>query len=496
MNRRGASKRFPAWLRGVGWLAFGLLGLATILIVTRWLVMESGHQAAQRIVSTQRKQSATRRPVAPVAAEVPVAKIPGIPLASVPHFGGSLVGDMESWKEFSKKLNEIAAFLRYKRTHPERVDGVWSFRAVLQNMGVEVPDAMTEAEAAAEYLKQADRFSALLAQWREAVAMGPLDKAADDKSDPNIWRYSGLSYSISRLLAMTAEARLQSGDAAGAWADWQAMKNSSARLAELYPANSGYYGSMDYRMFGLARSGMRSGAWTDDQLSEISSMVARENVLASAQRDVEREKKSITEYYMNFHEHEEQFGKDLLKTPSQFNQFVNQVKLKLITEQQIRDNMEVKLSEVDQRLSRFDPETGFYVRPTEEELEESGGAEQSPGVLGSFYFMIKDLHGGGEYQVNAARDVIQAQSKYDQFRLAAALETYQRETGRYPDQLDAISDKFPGGAPLDIATGQPYLYQRDANGGYKLWGTGIDGKSEGGNEKTDVTWTQRPAKGR
>ena len=48
--------------------------------------------------------------------------------------------------------------------------------------------------------------------------------------------------------------------------------------------------------------------------------------------------------------------------------------------------------------------------------------------------------------------------------------------------------------PRDIATGQPYLYQRDANGGYKLWGTGIDGKSDGGNDDTDVIWTHRPVK--
>ncbi len=117
-------------------------------------------------------------------------------------------------------------------------------------------------------------------------------------------------------------------------------------------------------------------------------------------------------------------------------------------------------------------------------------------MFGSFYFLIKDLNGGGGDDQSAARYVIQAQSEYDQFRFAAALETYQRQTGKYPDQLDAISDKFPGGAPLDIATGQPYLYQRNADGGYTLWGRGIDGKSDGGDKKTDVTWKQRPVNGK
>jgi len=48
--------------------------------------------------------------------------------------------------------------------------------------------------------------------------------------------------------------------------------------------------------------------------------------------------------------------------------------------------------------------------------------------------------------------------------------------------------------PIDISTGQPYLYQCEESGGYKLWGTGIDGKSGGGDEMTDVTWAHRPVK--
>lgn len=494
MNKPIGPNRFPVWLRHLGWLAFGILSLATVLIVARWLVMESGHQAAKRIISTQRNKAVPRPPVAPATEAVPAAKSGGMPLASVPHFGGVLTGDKEAWAEFSKKLDEMAAFLRYKRTHPERVDGVWSFRAVLQNMGLEVPETMTEAEAASEFLKRAGRFSTLLAQWEEAVAKGPLDKAGDYRSDPNCLRFGSLSHSINRLLTMTAEARLQSGDTTGAWADWQTMRNSTARLGEVYPSERGYDGYMSYQMFGLARSGMRLGAWTNGQLAELSSEVGRENILASARQSLEREKRSITDYYMNFHEHQEQFGKDFLKTPSQFNQFVNQVKLQLITEQQIRDNMEVKLAEVDRRLSRFDPATGFYLRPSEDELADSNGVGETPGMLGSFYFMIKDLHGGGADDQSTAKYVIRQQSVYDQFRLAAALEIYQRETGKYPDRLDAISDKFPKGVPLDIATGQPYLYQPDGNGGYKLWGTGIDGRSDGGNEKTDVTWTHRPSK--
>ena len=89
--------------------------------------------------------------------------------------------------------------------------------------------------------------------------------------------------------------------------------------------------------------------------------------------------------------------------------------------------------------------------------------------------------------------IIRGQSAIDQTRIAAALEIQQRATGEYPESLDAVRGTFGGSTPIDIATGQPYFYQRDADGGYTLWGTGIDGKSDGGDERTDVTWKHRPA---
>lgn len=102
---------------------------------------------------------------------------------------------------------------------------------------------------------------------------------------------------------------------------------------------------------------------------------------------------------------------------------------------------------------------------------------------------------GGNYGL-AAEWIIKDQSAIDESRIAAALEIQRRATGEYPETLDAVSGTFGGTMPIDIATGQPYFFQRNADGGYSLWGTGIDGKSEGGNEKTDITWTHRPVKGK
>jgi hypothetical protein len=479
MSKPAGPKQIPTWVKALGWLAFSLLALATLLVATRWLVMNSGHQTAQRIVDSRKKEQPVRLPAAPPTAGPAAAKTPGIPLSAIPHFGAVLSGDEDSWNEFSTRL------IQYRRVTPERVDGVMSFRKVLEYRGSEVPDTMTEGEAAKEFLKRADDFSTLLDQWREAVAEGPWEKGSDFVSNPDTWRLNALAFCLSQLLEVTG---------AGAWADLQTMKNSNARLAEFYPVGSGYDGTINFWMlFGIARSGIASGAWTDGQMAEISSMVAEKNALADARQREEMTKQYITDYYTNFDNHREQFSARFLETPSKFDQMLNQVKLKLITQQQIRDNMEVQLAEVDHMFDRFDPHTGFYLPSAEEEAKTPPAKEGQPGMLGSFYFMIRDLQGPyGDEAVTAER-VIWAQCQYDQFRLAAALESYKRKTGNYPDHLAAIDGQFDGAVPQDIATGQPYHYQKDPEG-YTLWSAGIDGKSDGGYLKTDVTWKHRPVK--
>ena len=79
-------------------------------------------------------------------------------------------------------------------------------------------------------------------------------------------------------------------------------------------------------------------------------------------------------------------------------------------------------------------------------------------------------------------------------RLALALEAHKRATGSYPDTLDAVAPFFPEGPPHDVATGQPYFYQKEKNGGFSLWGTGIDQKNDGGirGGGRDLPW--RPAR--
>jgi hypothetical protein len=493
-------KRIPAWLRWIGWLGFGLLSLAFMLVVARWWVMRSGHLRTLELVQQSRSFSpiskSSSNAVVTGASFSPNAQ-KGISLANLPYFGPILTGGEEEWKAFEAQAREMRAFMWHGGDHPEMVDGLRSFRALLQNMGTEIPESMTEAEAAAEVLKRADKFSDLLAKWREIVAMGPLDpggEVTDWRKHPEKWRFSFLASGFESFLTTTSEAHLCVGNGGAAWADLETLRSSMGRHAGLFPKSVGNEFFRNPFTFRLAGSGLRYGLWSDDQLAELSSAMAGVNALESARMDQELEKEQLAQYYNRFDEHKNEVDQSILSTPSPMNRMFNRLALELTTEKQIQDNLALMQSRVDQRLACFDPETGYYVRPTAEEVQAAEQDRTSSDLSGSLYFIYSRVRmGDGPIEPWAARSVIRQQAQYDQFRLAAALETYQRRTGDYPDDLNAISNQFPSGVPRDIATGQPYFYQRGEDG-FKLWSTGIDGTSEGGDKKSDVTWTHRPLK--
>jgi hypothetical protein len=51
-----------------------------------------------------------------------------------------------------------------------------------------------------------------------------------------------------------------------------------------------------------------------------------------------------------------------------------------------------------------------------------------------------------------------------------------------------VADLFPDGLPRDPATGEPYRYQPDAEGSYRLWGRGTDRTDNAGDIKADLVW--------
>ncbi len=82
----------------------------------------------------------------------------------------------------------------------------------------------------------------------------------------------------------------------------------------------------------------------------------------------------------------------------------------------------------------------------------------------------------------------QAQT-YSQLAVTAcALERHRLARGSYPESLAALAPEF-GPLPPDPMSGQPFHYERTADGRFRLWSIGWNGKDDGGT----VALTGTPA---
>lgn len=66
---------------------------------------------------------------------------------------------------------------------------------------------------------------------------------------------------------------------------------------------------------------------------------------------------------------------------------------------------------------------------------------------------------------------------------ACALERHWLARGSYPESLAALAPEF-GPLPPDPMSGQPFRYERTADGRFRLWSIGWNGKDDGGT----VAW--------
>jgi hypothetical protein len=90
--------------------------------------------------------------------------------------------------------------------------------------------------------------------------------------------------------------------------------------------------------------------------------------------------------------------------------------------------------------------------------------------------------------VPAIRKVQQAadrvQQTQDNLILAFALARYQREHGRYPEELAALAPKYLERVPVDLFSGKPLIYRPNENG-YLLYSVGVNGKDDEGRGYDD-----------
>jgi hypothetical protein len=118
-----------------------------------------------------------------------------------------------------------------------------------------------------------------------------------------------------------------------------------------------------------------------------------------------------------------------------------------------------------------------------------------PGMLGLLFTKDSDKIRGeqiGNIMIGllapAIHKVQNAEDRCDQMQrnlyLAFALAAYQRDNGRYPKQLDALTPKYLDKVSNDMFSGKPLVY-RPAENGYLLYSVGVNGRDEQGRNWDD-----------
>ena len=70
--------------------------------------------------------------------------------------------------------------------------------------------------------------------------------------------------------------------------------------------------------------------------------------------------------------------------------------------------------------------------------------------------------------MRAAQQTAQNQTQARQAFIACALERYHLAQGDYPESLDVLVPKFADKIPVSMMRGEPFKYQREADGTYAL----------------------------
>ncbi|MEO8205345.1 MAG: hypothetical protein ABI615_04135 [Chthoniobacterales bacterium] len=96
---------------------------------------------------------------------------------------------------------------------------------------------------------------------------------------------------------------------------------------------------------------------------------------------------------------------------------------------------------------------------------------------------------------SAGKKFIATQVNIDMTRIACALERYKIAYGMYPENPDQLVPQYIEKLPMDITSGNPYHYRRNAPDNFTLWSIGFDGVDDNAApitrknpEKGDWVW--------
>ncbi len=433
---------------------------------------------------------------------------PGAPISKLEFFSGAFGSKPAEALTFEAQMDALWQVERMELSSDHPID----FVEALKRIQVAAPDGLTQREAASEFLKWADRVAPLLSSLHTALEAGNWDfglipELDDEEGTERRLRIFRLFHLSGKLLAVAVQAHWQLGHPDEALSEWRSLarlchqEDGSAFLDS--GAFHGEYLDPDMcfvahlsRAGNCLRStaliGLSSGAWRDSDLPILAGELSSFDPLDSFRQCIRAEREAIAAVYARATREpaflhlwqkrqlpsREGIPSDRVLGP------LEDLSISLITQSEISTNaaMADRFFERQEALFNYRDRLCLPRPPGASPFD----ADILHRVALVWYFRLLpfSLSTYGREQAPARQ-----QYAIDQTRIALALESHRRSTGSYPDQLNAIAPSFPGGIPHDVATGQPFFYEKSPDSTYRLWGTGIDGINNGGLALKDVVFS-------
>ena len=449
-------------------------------------VSNSGHDLAMKTLASQhvsmgKEQSKNResrlKPLIdlPSPSQTPASatRISDLPFmgrcySADPAVQEALGKDLEGLYELNKALLEARM--------PDRGT---DFKKLALALGFPNAAQMSVVEAAAAFLKHMEKFKNLLTAFKSDLAMGPWNwVGAGNFSNDFMVANSTMRMLVnySKPLSSLTEAALLTGDSTTAWGNLQVYRQMAERGAERGNVIGGIIGVSILRFQNnLLQRGIAQEQWSDGQLREAAEGKTAPSVLSIMRTSFAGEAAQISRNCQD---------RETLRNSIRENgTWLVRSGLFPISDQQIDDSSALIQADQAYYLAQFGEDGRFHPPPAGSQSPSSETMDKA-NFLELAYFYPFSIGGDQAYQ-NLVNSAVEDQSTQDMSRIEAGMEIYRRQHGEYPPSLEELAPEFPGGVPVDPATGQPYTYRPTAEG-YTLLGTGRDQVLHEGNEALNV----------
>lgn len=365
---------------------------------------------------------------------------------------------MTNWQAYFRKFNET----------PEGKTNGFPVPSVTKSPAEDVLFGLSQFDSALEELRQAAA---------RPTARMPLDF---DKGFDNVGQllpWLAQTKRCGQFLNLRIRAELEAGLADKALADIKLFQriteaNSSEPLLITELVRIAMLSILQDALIGS----IQQHRWTDAQLAEIQTIIAKEDVLVSFATGLEREKiyaidefekQRITRQMRATDEHD---GIPLLITNS----------LRGMPDAYFYRN-QLAFAEMHQKfivpLVDF---TNRIIAPTKTR-EIQARAEKESGGFSLYHAQAAMVYPAIS---SGVAKFARVQAKLDMTRVACALERFRLAHGNYPDTLDALTPKYIEALPHDIINGKPLNYRRATDDKILLYSVGWNETDDGGKTAT------------